>query len=150
MNNSRKRNKKGESFAGIPRAVMDNPDYKSLSGNGVKLLVELAYQYRGHNNGDLATAFRVLKTRGWRSRQTIDRAKIELLKHELILQTREGRFLNPGGRCALYALAWASIDECPGKDLEVKPTRTAARTFKRNGSGNSRVPLSDSSVGGQL
>ena len=133
MSNRRKGKRAGQSFAAIPRGVMDNPDYKSVSGNGVKLLVELAYQYRGYNNGDLTTAFSVLKNRGWSSRQTIDRAKKELLKHGLILQTREGKFLNPGGRCALYALTWLPVDECQGKDLEVKPTNTPPRTFKRGG-----------------
>lgn len=33
-------------------------------------------------------------------------------------------FLNPGGRCVLYALTWRCIDYCPGKDLEVNPTTT--------------------------
>lgn len=114
------RNKKGQSFAGIPRAVMDSEDYKSLTGNEVKLLLELAYQYRGNNNGDLTTAYSVLKNRGWSSRQTIDRAKKKLLQLQLITQTREGRFLNPGGRCALYSLVWQPINECPGKKLDVK------------------------------
>ena len=147
MSNRRKRNKKGQSFAGIPRAVMEHADYKSLNGNEVKLLLELAYQYRGSNNGDLTTAYSVLKNRGWSSRQTIDRAKKKLLQLGLITQTREGKFLNPGGKCALYALVWRPIDECPGKKLEVKPTSTPARTFNRNGSGNSGVPLSKSPLG---
>ena len=43
---------------------------------------------------------------------------------ELIIRTREGVFLNPGGRCALYALAWLPIHDCPGKALEVLPTTT--------------------------
>lgn len=42
----------------------------------------------------------------------------------LITRTREGVFLNPGGHCARYALAWLPIDDCPGKDLEVNPTIT--------------------------
>lgn len=139
MSNRRKRNKKGQSFAGIPRAVMEHQDYKSLTGNEVKLLLELAYQYRGNNNGDLTTAYSVLKNRGWSSRQTIDRAKKKLLQLQLITQTREGRFLNPGGRCALYALVWQPISECPGKKLDVKPTSTPARTFRRGEQRNNSV-----------
>ncbi|MEX2326317.1 MAG: hypothetical protein WD558_01175, partial [Pseudomonadales bacterium] len=57
------------SFAGIPRHVIQHPDYQALSGNAVKLLVDLAFQYRGKNNGDLTTAWHVLKHRGWKSRQ---------------------------------------------------------------------------------
>ena len=119
-----------QSFAGIPRKVIRHLDYPKLSGNAVKLLVDLAFQYRGKNNGDLTTAFSVLSKRGWNSRQTIDRAKRQLVENELIVETRPGGFLNPGGRCALYALTWLSVDECPGKNLEVKPTTVPLRSFK--------------------
>ena len=106
-----KRRTNNQSFAGIPRAVLLHKDYQNLSGNAVKLLLDLAFQYRGGNNGDLTTAFNVLKVRGWTSRATIDRAKKQLLLNELIKETRPGQFINPGGRCALYALTWAAIDE---------------------------------------
>jgi len=119
-----------QSFAGIPRKLILHPNYQKLNGNAVKLLVDLAFQFRGKNNGDLTTAFSVLSKRGWNSRQTIDRAKRQLIENELIIETRPGRFNNPGGRCALYALTWESIDECPGKNLEVKSTVTPLRSFK--------------------
>lgn len=121
------------SFAGIPRVVLMHKDYHRLSGNAVKLLVDLCYQYRGNNNGDLTTAFGALKKRGWKSRATVDRAKRELLSSGLITETRSGRFLNPGGQCALYALSWASIDECPGKRLDVNSTNLPHRTFNDDG-----------------
>lgn len=97
------------SFSGIPRWVMETGDYKRLSGNAVKLLVELGYQNRGNNNGDLTIAWHVLKDRGWNSRTTIENARDELLEADLILRTREGRFLNPGGVCALYAIRWLPL-----------------------------------------
>lgn len=125
-----KRRTNNQSFAGIPRAVLLHKDYQNLSGNAVKLLLDLAFQYRGGNNGDLTTAFNVLKVRGWTSRATIDRAKKQLLLNELIKETRPGQFINPGGRCALYALTWAAIDECPGKSLACKASGIAPRSFK--------------------
>jgi hypothetical protein len=128
-----RRNKTGlpaKSFAGIPRIVMDSDDFKQLSGNAVKLLLCLAYQYRGANNGDLTTAFSVLNEKfGFKARGVISRAIRQLLDANLIRQTRSSRFLNPGGQCALYALTWLPIDECPGKRLEVNPTRTPPRKF---------------------
>ena len=124
------KNKTTQNFAGIPRVVIEHPDFQSLSANAKALLIDLAYQYRGKNNGDLTTAETVLKKRGWKSRGTIHRAKKQLLAAELIIETRPGQFTNPGGRCALYALSWASIDECPGKHLESKPTVTPSRSFK--------------------
>jgi hypothetical protein len=115
-------------FSGIPRVVMDHPDYINLSGNAVKLLNELARQYRGNNNGDLTVAWSLLKDRGFKSKGTIERNRDELLQAGLILKTREGRFANPHGVCALYALTWQSIDECNNK-LEVDATATPPRKF---------------------
>ena len=118
------------SFAGIPRIVMESDDFKNLSGNSVKLLLSLAYQYNGKNNGDLTTAWSVMSEKhGFKSPGVLDRAKKQLLKKNLIMQTRPGYFQNPGGRCALYAVTWLSIDECKSKCLEVKPTTVPPRKF---------------------
>jgi hypothetical protein len=116
-------------YGALYRHVWNNPDYHGLSGNAVKLLMDFACQYNGRNNGDLTNAFSVLKSRGWRSKQTVLRATAELLAAGMIIQTREGRFINPGGVCALYALTWKPIDECPGKHLSVESTETPPRKF---------------------
>lgn len=116
-------------FGALPKIVWNNPDYHNLSGNAVKLLMDFACQYNGRNNGDLTNAFSVLRSRGWRSKQTVQRATTELLEAGMIIQTREGRFINPGGLCALYALTWKRIDECPGKNLSIAPTSTPHRKF---------------------
>jgi hypothetical protein len=63
---------------------------------------------------------------GFRSKETLTRALDELLDARLIIRTCIGRFTNPGGKCALYALAWPPIDDCRGKQLDVGPTRLAA------------------------
>lgn len=139
----RKSNPRGRAtngrFAGIPHSVMESESYYLSSGNALKLLLELAKQYNGINNGDLSAAFSVLKSRGWRSKKTLARCLTELIDRELIVRTREGWFSNPGGRCALYALAWDPIHECPGKDLELGPTRVPYRSF---GVENSKKPSS--------
>ena len=119
------------SFAGIPRIVMENPDYVNLSYSSKALLFELAYQYRGKNNGDLTVAWGVMSKRGFKSKETLGRLTDQLLRSNLVLRTREGRFTNPGGVCALYALTWQPIDECSGKGLEVKSTITAPRLFSK-------------------
>ena len=131
------------SFAGIPRVVMDHPDYKNLSGNAVKLLNELARQHRGHNNGDLTITYSLLKDRGFKSKGTIERARDELFTANLIIKTREGRFTNPGGVCALFALSWQPINECNGK-LDVKSTITPPRKFSVE---NNKTPRPESGHG---
>ena len=123
-------------FAGIPRMVMDNPDYLNLSGNAVKLLNELCRQYRGNNNGDLTVAYSLMKKRGFNSKGTITRSKDELLKAKMIIETRSGRFTNPGGVCALYALSWQPIDDCNNK-LEMTSTTTPPRKFSME---NNKIP----------
>lgn len=119
----------GYSYAGIPRAVMDHPDYQGLTGTAAKLLLELARQFRGSNNGDLTVAWEVVRKRGFRSKATVQRARDELLGADLIRCTRQGRFLNPGGVCALYALAWLPVHECPKARLEHAPTTKPLRIF---------------------
>jgi hypothetical protein len=113
----------------IPHVVMDCHDYRSLPPNAIKLLNALIYQYRGRNNGDLTAAFSYMQSFGFRSKETLHRALRQLQEAKLIVKSREGLFLNPGGRCALYALAWLPIDECQGKQLEIRPTVTPPRKF---------------------
>lgn len=102
-------------FAGIPRKVMKSADYMSLSGNAVKLLLELASQYKGRkaaNNGDLTCAWTILRQRGFNSKATVQRSKSELLQRHLIKEVRKGVAGIDGRRiCSLYAVTWQPLDE---------------------------------------
>ena len=134
MNAKRKREKiKGRKesgrFVGLPFCVLKSNDYIDLSYKSKALLIDLALQYNGKNNGDLTAAFAILKKRGWVREATIFSAVQELILANLIIRTREGKFQNPHSRCALYALAWQPIDEYLGKDLEIGPTITPPRKF---------------------
>ena len=113
----------------IPHRVMDTDDYRNLPPNAIKLLNALVYQYRGKNNGDLTAAFSYMQNFGFKSKETLHRAIRQLLATKIIIKTRQGFFMNPGGRCALYALTWLPIDECQGKKLEMNPTTTPPRKF---------------------
>jgi len=93
-------------FMGIPHVVLDHPDYIGLSTKAKALLVEIAYQYNGRNNGDMTVAFKILKERGWKRNATISEGVKELMNANLVVRTREGQFQNPFSRCALYALSW--------------------------------------------
>lgn len=122
--------KDASAVAVVPHLVMRHADYIALSANAKSLLFEMAFQFNGHtNNGDLTAAWTVMRERGFKSQATLAKALAELLQREMLLRTREGRFINPGKRCALYALTWKPINECPGKDLEIGPTTKPWRTF---------------------
>ena len=116
--------KKGRSakFVRLFHRLLDDPQYIALSHPAKTLLVDVAMQYSGKNNGDLAVTLSMMKKRGWRSNSTLRRALKELVEAEWLTMTRQG------GRhkCNLYALTWEPIDECGGK-LEVRPTITPPR-----------------------
>jgi hypothetical protein len=124
---ARNKHKQTASFAGIPRVVMQCPDYINLSGNAVRLLNEMAYQFKGWNNGDLCPAWTLMKERGFRSKSTLTKAIKALVAAEMILLTRQGQFIR--NKAGLYALTWALIDECSGKHLDESPTRIPPRNF---------------------
>jgi hypothetical protein len=113
----------------IPHRVMDTNDYRNLPPNAIKLLNALVYQYRGRNNGDLTAAYTYMQQFGFKSKATLHRARKQLLEAKMIIQTRQGFFMNPGGRCALYALTWLPVDDCQGKKLEVRASITPPRKF---------------------
>ena len=66
-----------------------------------------------------------MKKRGWKSRDTLNKARKELLDVELILITRHGDRKRPH----LYALTFFAIDECNGK-LDVKATKRPPSTWR--------------------
>jgi len=116
------------SFTLIPHAVQDSSNWRACGGSAIKLLCDLARQYRGSNNGDLCASMSILKPKGWTSPETINFALRELRHYGLIVQTRQGGL----HAASLYALTWHAIDECGGK-LDCAATFAAP--------GNWRLPV---------
>lgn len=99
------------SYIAIPHELLESDAYKSLSTKAVKCLLDIAAQFKGKNNGDLSCTFSLMKKRNWKSKDTLESARKEILKAGFIVLTRQG------GRnsCSLYAITWKPIDECNGK-----------------------------------
>lgn len=130
MRRNRFRNKgrmESGSFVIVPHAVLEHPNYTNLSARAVKLLMDLYAQYRGNNNGDLCAAFTLMKHRGWKSKDQLQKAKGELLEVGWLMITRQGGRNMP----TLYAVTFRSIDECNGK-LDVNPTAAAPGDWKKS------------------
>jgi hypothetical protein len=72
--------KYSEPFVGIVRSVFESRAFMALSPHACKLLLELAGQYRGDNNGNLTVAWSIVHKRGWRSKTTLWRVKKELIE----------------------------------------------------------------------
>lgn len=100
-------------FLAIPWSVLDSQSYLALSHPAKSLLLEMARQYRGDDNGRMIATLAYLKSRGWTSYDTIQRAKQELLDAGLIYETVKGRRPN---RASWYALTWQTLDKLDGYD----------------------------------
>ena len=98
-------------FASVPRYVIDTPAFKSLRGNSVKLLVLLASQYKGKNNGDLIITHSKYKS-DFKSSQTMYAARDELEEKGFIATNAYGG-MSYGGckQPSLYALTWLPVDD---------------------------------------
>lgn len=127
MSRSKSQNK--GRFAGIPHAVMDHPDYQRLSGNQIKLLLDLAKQYNGRNNGKLCAVFSQMKAAGWRSETTLNNAKKGLIESNMVTVTKRSVFGQSGKQPNYYALNWQPIDEVVGFKMDVEPTTKPVRQF---------------------
>jgi hypothetical protein len=104
-----------EGFTGIVHSVFECPAFAALSPHACKLLLELAGQYRGYNNGNLTVAWSVVSKQGWRSRSTLWRGKPELISAGFVYVTRTGHMPRT---CELLALTWFALDVSPKFDLE--------------------------------
>jgi len=112
-------------FVLMPHCVIDSGNWTRCGGSATRLLLELARQYNGQNNGDLCASISVLKRSGWRSSDVLSHALAELRHYGFIELTRQGGL----HRASLYALAWKPIDTCKDK-LDVSATNTASHAYR--------------------
>ena len=105
-----------------------------LTPKAIKLLIDLCWQLRLKkggpiNNGDLTCAYRVLKERGWRSKDTITKARDELLYYGFIQVTRKGSMYGGCNKPILFALTFFAVNDCNGK-LDIKPTAAPTNLWR--------------------
>ncbi|MBU56359.1 MAG: hypothetical protein CL392_07500 [Acidiferrobacteraceae bacterium] len=112
-------------FLSLPHNVLDHDSFRTLSPRATKLLIDIAAQYRGCNNGDLCAPLSVMRKRGWKSNDQLFKARKELLDRGLILTSRQGGL----NKCSLFALTWFQIDDCKGK-LDTPSTDVAPHNWK--------------------
>ncbi|MDV2116471.1 hypothetical protein [Alcaligenes faecalis] len=122
-----KRNRSdGSRFLLMPFTVLESQAYLSLTGQQTRLLIDIAHQYRGDNNGRLLAAWTYLnEERGWTSKQTIATALEVLLSRGLLFKTRQGQRPN---KTSWYALTWQPLDHHP--DMDVGPQSLERAAYK--------------------
>jgi len=117
----------GGRFVLLPFAVLESGAYLSLTGQQIRLLLDIAHQYKGDNNGRLLAAWTYLsEERGWTSKQTIATALEALLSRGLLFKTRQGQRPN---KTSWYAVTWQPLDHHPGMD--VGPQSMDRSAYKR-------------------
>ena len=143
-------NRDGGGFIALPWSVLDCPAYRRLSHPSKALLLEVARQFVRDNNGRLLLSRAYLLSRGWKSSDTITRAKRELISGGFIYETVMGHRPN---KASWYAVTWLGLDKLPGYDpgasegfrrstyLQSAPLKNTS-VIPPNGSGkNVNVPL---------
>ena len=114
-------------FLLIPTAVVQSPAYRQLSLKARALILDMGSQFNGHNNGDQSCTWQCMQAQGWKSKDTMQRARDELLTAGFIERTKQGGL---GIGPSLYAFTWRPIDDCGGK-LDVRPTNVASNLWKQ-------------------
>jgi hypothetical protein len=109
-------------FVALPHDVLDSAAFMRLGYPARALLLEIARQYMGANNGQLLASKNYLKKRGWSSSDVISRAKKESIEGGFIHETVKGRRPN---RASWYAVTWLSLQRHPQYD------EGAPETFKK-------------------
>ena len=103
-----KRRKRG-AFISLPKALLFSREYAALSNGAKVLLIDIAAQYKGYNNGALTAAWKPMRDRGWKSKRGLYRARDELLETGFLVITHYQR--STSRRPIYYAITWEGIDE---------------------------------------
>lgn len=111
-------------FLALPHTVMDAAAFINLSAPATRLLLDIARQYVGTNNGQLLCTLSVLKRRGWSSNDTLIRARRDLESAGFIQQTRLPMMPR---RAAWYGITWRPLDYVP--EMDIKPFEFVANAY---------------------
>ena len=104
-------------FLALPMSVLGSPGYRQAGHVARSMLIDIAMQYTGHNNGKLVACAKYVEPIGWNSNATVLRAVRELLACGLLIETRKGARPN---KAAWFALSWLDLDQGQGLDIDPK------------------------------
>lgn len=112
-NRSKQKGRKEEgSFIALPHALINSVNYSMLSHTAAHMLICIAAQYYGKNNGYLKATKGIMDRYGWKSSDTRVSAIKELIHYGFIVKNFQGY----EGVPSLYAITWQPIDEQPPKE----------------------------------
>lgn len=114
-----------EPFVRALWAILDHPDYLTLSKTARAFLWDLTRHYNGFNNGNLSIAPGIMGKQGW-DKKTIRRCRDELMGANWLAITRLPKAKREP---ILYRLTWLDLDKWDGvprldPDAFKQPRRT--------------------------
>lgn len=109
--------KGGNAFI-VPVQLLRHPNFARLSPFANKLVMDLARQFSGYNNGYLCASRSLMKDCGWTAPHTLGLAVQELEHYRIIIRSRQGG----RNRATLHAFTWRRIDQKADKPLDLHPT----------------------------
>lgn len=115
-------------FIGVRRNVADSPAFLTSSPIARALYFDLRRQFNGHNNGDISAADGILGQYGW-PHTTIHKALKALIKHGLIVKTRQGGIASMSKVTTLYAFTDEAIAANEAKGIKGAGPSLAYRDF---------------------
>lgn len=130
-NKKNKADRDGTTFLALPHVVMESEAFKTLQGQPLKLLLDIAMQLSSTNNGRLSASWRYLsEKRGWTSKSSLRRSLDILEERGLIFCTRKGRLPN---KAAWYAVTWLGLHHSTEMDCGSQSLpRGAYKDWKQN------------------
>lgn len=112
-------------FVPMPKLILASMEWQSLPFGARALVLDLASQYTGKNNGRLTPAWEAMQRCGWTSKGTLMRAKAALLNTSFVVLTRKGH----APRTAEWvALTWWKLDF--HESMDVSPRAFPYLNFK--------------------
>ncbi len=116
-----------QKYITIPNQCLASENFASLTPKACKLFLDLAAKCYSYNNGDINMVWPEMKERGWKSKDTWNKARIELIEKGWIVKTRQGW----NNRCSLYGFTFMPIGEFGGKKLDVKEGGLVTNEWKK-------------------
>lgn len=98
-------------YAGVAHDVIDSAAFADLNGEAVRLLLIVARQSNGRNNGRLHASHSYCRSRGIGSESTLQRAVSSLIAHGFIYRTRSHGIdpITSKNIPAMYACTWIPL-----------------------------------------
>jgi hypothetical protein len=110
----------GGRFAKLPLMVLETPAVTTLNHAAFRVLVLLAAQYNGHNNGAIGLTANQAAQAGISSDSTLYRSLRELQERRLIQETYPASRVPP--RPTMWALTWMPLNNTDYSNETRKPT----------------------------